>query len=151
MLFAYRTKKHATTEYIPFQLTYGRQAVLPIELILPITEANAEINLEDSILSRAFDLMDKLPEAQEQARQKTEASQKKQKERHDRRLKPEEFEVGDKVWIQRKNIEASRSVKFEDKRTGPFTIYAKLGNSAYQFCNNKGQILQKYFNSDHLE
>jgi hypothetical protein len=151
VLFAYRTKKHATTGYTPFQLTYGRQAVLPIELILPITEANTEINLEDSILSRAFDLIDKLPEAQEQARRKTETSQEKQKERHDKRLKPEEFEVGDKVWIQRKDIQASRSVKFEDKRTGPFTIYAKLGNGAYQLCNSKGQILQKYYNSDRLE
>ena len=151
VLLAYRTKKHATTGYTPFQLTYRRQAVLPIELILPIDEIHAEINLEDSILSRAFDLIDKLPEVQEKAKQNTETSQEKQKERHDRKLKPEEFEIGDKVLVQRKNIEASRSVKFEDKRTGPFTIYAKLGNGAYQLCNTKGQILQKYYNSDHLE
>jgi len=150
-LLAYQTKKHATTGYTPFQLTYGRQAVLPIELILPIDEIHAEINLEDSILSRAFDLIDKLPEVQEKAKQNTETSQEKQKERHDRKLKPEEFEIGDKVLVQRKNIEASRSVKFEEKRTGPFTIYAKLGNGAYQLCNTKGQILQKYYNSDRLE
>jgi hypothetical protein len=74
VLLAYRTKKHATTGYTPFQLTYERQAVLPIELILPIDETHAEINLEDSILSRAFDLIDKLPEAQENARHNTEAS-----------------------------------------------------------------------------
>ena len=74
VLLAYRTKKHATTGYTSFQLTYDRQAVLSIKLILPITEVNTEIDLEDSILSRAFDLIEKLPEAQEQARRNTETS-----------------------------------------------------------------------------
>ena len=62
----------------------------------------------------------------------------------------EEFEIGDKVWIQRKDIENSRSVKFEDKRTGPFVIQEKLDNGAYKLCNIEGKTLQKYYNSDRL-
>lgn len=151
VLFAYRTKRHATTGYTPFQLVYGRQATLPIEAILPTSEPEPEIDLEDSILTRAYELIDKLPELQEQAKKNTETSQQKQKQRHDARLKPEEFEVGDKVWIQRKDIEASRSVKFEDKRKGPYIICTKLGNGAYKLRTEKGQILKQYYNSDRLE
>ena len=53
ILFAYRTKRHATTGYIPFQLVYGCQAILSIETTISIepNEADKEINLEDSILN----------------------------------------------------------------------------------------------------
>src|SRR5437868_1075523 len=53
ILFAYRTKRHTTTGYTPFQLVYGRQAILPIETTSPIepNEADKEIDLEDSILN----------------------------------------------------------------------------------------------------
>jgi hypothetical protein len=52
VLFAYRTKRHATTGYTPFQLVYGRQAILPIETIIPVEqqEKDTEVNLEGSIL-----------------------------------------------------------------------------------------------------
>ncbi|CAG8830944.1 18824_t:CDS:2, partial [Racocetra persica] len=56
------TKRHATTGYIPFQLVYGQQAILPIETTLPIEpqETDQEISLENSILQRAFELIDEL-------------------------------------------------------------------------------------------
>ena len=52
VLFAYRTKRYSTTRYTPFQLTYGCQAKMPIETILPIEyiDLDKEITLEDSIL-----------------------------------------------------------------------------------------------------
>jgi hypothetical protein len=150
VLMAYRTKRHATTGYTPFQLLYGRQATLPIELITPVEQSNEEIDLQDSILQRAYELIEKLPYQQEEARVNTIKSQKKQKVRFDDRINIEEFEIGDKVWIQRKEIEMSRSSKFEDKRTGPFIIQSKLGNGAYKLCDTNGKTLQKYYNSDRL-
>ena len=51
VLLAYRTKRHATTGYTLFQLVYGRQATLPIEMILPVEPIEEEeIDLSDSIL-----------------------------------------------------------------------------------------------------
>ena len=52
VLFAYRTKRHSTTGYTSFQLTYGCQAKMLIEALLPVKniDANKEITLEDSIL-----------------------------------------------------------------------------------------------------
>ena len=152
VLLAYRTKKHATTGYTPFQLVYGRQAILPIEATLPIEqpETDKEVSLENSILHRAFELIDKLPHQHSQAQKNTEKSQKKQKVRFDSKIQAEEFEIGDKVWIQRKDIEASRSAKFEEKRTGPFIIQAKLNNGAYKLSTLKGKTLLGYYNSDRL-
>ena len=50
-------------------------------------------------------------------------------------IQKEEFEIGDKVWVQRKDLENSRSAKFEDKRIGPFIIQSKLNNRAYKLQN----------------
>jgi hypothetical protein len=135
VLLAYRTKRHATTGYTPFHLVYGRQAILPIETIIPTEpspDADKEIDLQDSILQRAYELIDKMPYSQNDARLNTERSQQKQKEYFDNKIRPEEYRIGDKVWIQRKEIEKSRSAKFEDKRFGPFVIQEKLNNGAYK-------------------
>ena len=47
-------------------------------------------------------------------------------------IRKEEFEIEDKVWVQRKDLENSRSAKFEDKRIGSFIIQSKLNNRAYK-------------------
>jgi len=72
VLLAYRTKRHATTGYTPFQLVYGRQATLPIEALIPVypkENEDTEINIQDSILQRAYELIEKLPTIQEEARE----------------------------------------------------------------------------------
>jgi len=152
VLFAYRTKRHATTGYTPFHLVYGRQAILPIETVIPIdpVDSDEEISLENSILQRAFELIEELPYQHNVARENTIKSQKKQKVRFDSRIQKEEFEIGDKVWVQRKDIEASRSAKFEEKRIGPFIVKEKLNNGAYKLCTMDGKTLKQYYNSDRL-
>ena len=99
ILFAYRTKRHATTRYTPFQLVYGCQAILPIETTIPIkpNEADKEINLEDSILNWAFELINKLPYQYNKAYKNTEKSQQKQKVRFDLKIHTKEFEIDEKV------------------------------------------------------
>ena len=102
VLLVYRTMKHATTGYTPFQLVYGRQATLPIETLIPLEPiaAHEDINLQDSILTRAYELIEKLPALQENAKKNTKRSQEKQKKYFNSRIRVEEFDIEDKVWIQ---------------------------------------------------
>ena len=62
----------------------------------------------------------------------------------------EEFEIRDKVWVQRKDLKNSRSAKFEDKWIEPFIIQLKLNNGAYKLQNLEEKTLLKYYNSDRL-
>ena len=72
VLLAYQTKRHTTTGYTPFQLVYGRQATLPIETIIPVEpEQQEEIDLQGSILQRAYNLIEKLPWYHIEAQQNT--------------------------------------------------------------------------------
>ena len=79
-LFAYRTKKHATTGQIPFYLIYGRQTTLPIDLKIP---GNIEKGEANPLLKRLHNLIDQLENDQQQVRNKIEKEQHQQKLRHD--------------------------------------------------------------------
>ena len=59
VLFAYRTNKQNTTKYTPFFLNHGREARLPIEI--DNQKEIVEYDLENTILQRAYELIDQLP------------------------------------------------------------------------------------------
>ena len=79
-LFAYRTIQQNMTRYEPFYLTYGRDAVIPIELSLP-SYPNEENSLEEFgrlYFERLRLLISKISEDQQNARSNIERSQAKQ-------------------------------------------------------------------------
>ncbi|GES93094.1 putative integrase core domain protein [Rhizophagus clarus] len=60
ILLAYRTRQYETTGYLPFYLIiYGRQAVLPIELMID-TNINKEKDIHEALLKRTYDIMEKM-------------------------------------------------------------------------------------------
>ena len=77
VLFAYRTSQHATSKVTPFFLTYGREAVLPID---DLTEKG------DQIEERLHQLISELPHALEFTRKRITQQQVKQKEYHNKHV-----------------------------------------------------------------
>ena len=94
VLFAYRivrqTKKKIK-KIMPFYLTYGREAKLPIYF--------QETSEKDfTILDRIVQLIDNLPFIHEQTRKQIQKVQQKQKEYHDQQIDHvTNFNIGDKV------------------------------------------------------
>ena len=101
-------------------------------------------------MQRAYELIEKLPSYHHNAKDNIEKSQWKQKEYVDKQVHFEEFEIGDKVWVQQKDIEYSHSAKFEDKRIGPYIIQEKLETGAYRIGTGNGTTLRGYYNSNRL-
>jgi len=60
-------------------------------------------------------------------------AQESQQENADRhRLPAPSFQIGDKVWLNAKNIRTCRpSRKLDNKRHGPYEVKAKVGTQAY--------------------
>ncbi len=50
ILMAYRTTKHSATGVTPFLLTYGREAVLPIDMTKPLTIHERMMSIVEEIL-----------------------------------------------------------------------------------------------------
>ncbi|KAG9305812.1 hypothetical protein G9A89_001101 [Geosiphon pyriformis] len=126
--------KQDTTQAIPFELIYGRTAILPVEIEINTypTEPITEENFQETLLRRTYDLMETLENKQKRTADNIQKSQEKQKKKHDNQLpnKPVEFKIGDK-----------------DR---PFHIEEILGNGAYKLrLDNK--ILTKAAHGDRLK
>ena len=96
-LFAYHTNKQNTTKFTPFRLLYGREATLPVDnLWIPDI-----VDSTKDLMNRTYQLIEFLEEDQNEALNNIEHSQKKQKERHDSKIKkPKTFKIGDKVLLK---------------------------------------------------
>src|SRR6266511_4504594 len=90
-LFAYRTKINKSTQFIPFYLTYGREAILPFD-----EDNKTEITLEE----RVEEISIKYIQTKKKALENIEKSQSNQKKYHDRKIKKKSnLNIGDKVLL----------------------------------------------------
>ena len=81
--------------------------------------------------------------------EKAQKSMKKQfdkKRRNSQRLK-----VGDKMWLENKNIQSNRpSKKLDNKRYRPFKISKDIGSEVFQLELPEGWMIHNIFNEDLL-
>src|SRR6266498_1817700 len=90
-LFAYRTKINKSTQFTPFHLTYGREAILLFD----------ENNKTKIILEkRVEEISTKFTQIKKKALENIEKSQSSQKKYHNRKIKRKSnFNIGDKVLL----------------------------------------------------
>jgi DNA polymerase IIIc chi subunit len=97
VLWAYRTTPHSTTGKSPFRLTYGTEAVLPIEL----TELTWRTNANTNFLANTTNLREELEfvdEVRIGATLRESALKQKIAARHSKKVIKREFNVGDLVF-----------------------------------------------------
>ena len=70
MLWAYRTTPHSTTGETPFRLTYGTEAVIPVEIREPSrrTEAPLDEEMNDEVMREELDLVEEIRSGQPSAK-----------------------------------------------------------------------------------
>ena len=107
VLFAYRTTRHSTTKYTPFYLNYGRNPVLPLDIDNKESPEDNEVNLEDSILKKTYELEEILPQHQQKAKELIKLSQEKSQKRHkDKKMKKEiTYQKGDQVLMYNSRLD----------------------------------------------
>ena len=95
MLWSLRTTPNRSTQYTPFFMVYGAEAVMPCDIkfdaprVVAYDESEAEEALEDD--------MDTLDEARDIALTRTAVYQQDLRNYHGRRLRPRAFVPGDLV------------------------------------------------------
>ncbi|QRW23677.1 Retrotransposable element Tf2 protein [Rhizoctonia solani] len=114
--YAYNNAIHAATGKTPFKLVYGRNPVMnPSNIPANVPEANQVAN------TLAWEWKE------------AEAALRMTKERMagNKGIIPE-YSIGEKVWLDAKNIEIrSNSNKLDPRRLGPFEVTKKISSHAY--------------------
>jgi hypothetical protein len=149
-LFAYRTTQNHTTKYTPFKLLYGQEAKLPLDL----QGTNQDVSEEshDQQLQRHIDFItDDFQQMRLQAQQNIGKAQQKQKQYHDKGIRPVEFNIGDKVLLYESAKAGVHGNKFREKWTGPYYIHDISAPGAYKLRTMDDKILRRTINTDRLK
>lgn len=145
-LLAVRTMKNSATGFTPAFLLYGYEFMTPVIWMAP-REDFVEDDWEETIKERAIMIQEKLKEAREHARMKSDEKKKKEKAAYDRTVGfRKQFEVGEEV-LMKDMLPAS---KFADKWIGPFRVLKVNKNGTYHLVGSNSRKLDGAVNGDKL-
>ncbi|GJY87179.1 reverse transcriptase domain-containing protein [Tanacetum coccineum] len=140
VLWAHRTMIKSSNGETPFSLTYGTEAVIPVEIGMP-TLRTAEVDMIKNNEDLGINL-DLLEEKREQAAIQEARSKAKMEKYYNAKVRSTSFRPGDFVY---RNNEASHA---EDggKCEGPYEVTKALGRGAYKLKDHNGNTLPRTWN-----
>ncbi|KAI9555914.1 enzymatic polyprotein [Daphnia sinensis] len=138
--FCINTAKQSSTEISPFELVYGRTAVMVVELAFPWPPDEHPSN-DDRVKA--------VTRWRETARKLVIKRQHKAKENYDRYRKPDPiFRPGELVLIARKPKTKGKTKKFVPRFIGPYQIYKRVAATCYAVedlpCNRKRRLWRRF-------
>ncbi|KAF8751799.1 reverse transcriptase [Rhizoctonia solani] len=115
--FAYNNAVHSSTGKTPFKALYGWEPTLtPSNVPTDVPEAN---DLAHTMEAQWKEVESALWQSKQQMVAGDEGS-------------PTEFEIGEEVWLDAKNVKLKTlSPKLMEQRLGPFKVIEKISNRAY--------------------
>jgi hypothetical protein len=111
-LWVHRTSRHRANKITPFELVYGQEAVLPVEIGLQ----HLRVTEQDSLSAKEYhklmmDKIDNVSESQFNALEKMEREKVKIHKAYNKHVVEKSFQVGDLIWKMILPL-GSRSGKF---------------------------------------
>ena len=147
LLLAYRTSIHETTGVTPFELMFGREPRVPVDVMFPSPD-HSVIGSSSSPKKYADVLRASLSKSYERVRLYSKKKQQHQKQFYDRGARGSPYQVGDIVSLHDPVVKKGHSRKFHRPWKGPFKVVKLLGSTTYriQDCKNSGKRKVVHFN-----
>jgi hypothetical protein len=98
-LWEHRASRHGATKVTPFELVYGQEAVLPVEIVLQSLRVTGQGSLSAKEYQELMmDKIDDVPESRFKALEEIEREKIKIAKAYNKRVMEKLFQVGDLVW-----------------------------------------------------
>ena len=140
--FAYNTPKHESTKFAPFEIMFGRKAILPLDLDAGVHQGPCN-EAEVTIFSQETEIQQKESQHKallEEVQKKHFSAQKKQKELYDKKhSKAAFYSVGIQVMKKDFRKKKRKGGKLDFPSLGPYLITKSLGKGFYdlQSCGKR--------------
>lgn len=140
-LWAYRTSFKVTTQFAPFHLVYGQEAILPIEVMIPSSRLllRVEKDAKEQWQKRLADLH-KLEFTREEALGFYIEQANKRRDQFNKQLKDKGLTKGMLVLRYDSRLDTRHDTKFLPRWEGPFIIYQRYQNGSYQLQDLSGNL-----------
>lgn len=153
-IYAYNTAVHESSLYTPFELMFGRRAILPIDIEMDDqTHDNviAQFNQDDDSQAVQF-LMKKRSDNFKRAKENIRRAQDKQKQKYDRKhAKPDAFVVGEKVLVKDFLRKKRAGGKLTTRFIGPYVILKKASKGIYSLRKLSAPYSEKKVSGAHIK
>ncbi|GLT91614.1 hypothetical protein SLE2022_094940 [Rubroshorea leprosula] len=149
-LWAYRTTYRTSTGETPFNLTYGTEAVIPVETRISTHRTSHYNEHKNRETLRAN--LDLLEEVRDLSQIRMASYHRKVEKYYNRKVKPKDLCKGD--WVLRKAEVSERNPregKLRSSWEGPYLIKEDLGNGAFKLIGPNGAIIPRTWNAAHLK
>jgi hypothetical protein len=145
-LLATRIRTHRTTGKSPFYLTYGREPVLPGDMHVPFIDPKFSKDPR-VIADQTATELEKLNQVRAAVEIRMRATNSKDKERWDKLITPQDFEIGDHVLVRHEN-----KFGLEYNWFGPFVVTGKNEEThVYRLEHITGEPYPSWVHTDRLQ
>lgn len=150
VIWAYRIMPRSSTGETPFRLTYGMDAVIPVEIGSPSYRVFRDLDSDVNNINTRI-CLDLLEERREQAAIVSEAQKQRIAGYHNKHVRTRQFKVGDLV-LRRADIGKGNqgTGKLGPNWEGPYQVTESTTKGAYKIKDMQGKELPRYWNSDSL-
>ncbi|MCO5552923.1 hypothetical protein L7F22_006442 [Adiantum nelumboides] len=140
-LWAYRTSFKVSTQFTPYHLVYGQEALLPIEVEIGSLRvlARETTSSKEKLEQRILDLQ-RLELDREAATDYYITQVNKKREQFNNKIKEKKLEEEMLVMRYDSRLDLSHIKKFLQRWEGPYVIFKKFKNRSYRLQDLSGKI-----------
>lgn len=151
-LWACRVSQKSATGFTPFQLVYGEDCVMPINVMLPSLEFILKHSLDEQeqMKERVASMHSLLLDREEAIKYYEKMSQRRANVFNEK-LKSKELQKGMLVMRYNNALDSTFQTKFKVRWEGPFIVHEVFANGSYQLQDLDGRMHKEKVNGIRLK